>query len=155
MGSQFVTFTLAGALYGVDMLRVQAALRGQARTTVPLAEPSVAGFINLRGQVVLAIDLRTRLGLEPLAGDRQPMMVVVQVGGEPISLLVDDVGDVVDVEGRQLEAPPDTLRTSLSEVMLGVYQLEYSLLLVLDIDRVASAQDSSPSDTQHSTRRTP
>jgi len=155
MGSQFVTFTLAGALYGVDMLRVQAALRGQARTTVPLAEPSVAGFINLRGEVVLAIDLRTRLGFEPLAGDRQPMMVVVQVEGEPISLLVEDIGDVVDVEGLQFEAPPDTLPTSLREVMLGIYQLDDSLLLVLDIDRVAGVQDNVASDTQHLTRRTP
>ena len=67
------------------------------------------------------------------------MMVVVRVGGEPISLLVDDIGDVIDVEGRQLEAPPDTLPTSLREVILGAYQLEGSLLLALDIDRVTGA----------------
>jgi len=139
MSSQLATFTLAGAHYGVDMLRVQEALRDQARTTVPLAAPSVAGLINLRGQVVLTIDLRTRLGLEPLDADLEPMMVVVSVGGEPISLLVDDIGDVVDVEGRQLEAPPDTLPAALREVILGAYQLEGSLLLALDIDRVTGA----------------
>jgi len=139
MSSQLATFTLAGAHYGVDMLRVQEALRDQARTTVPLAAPSVAGLINLRGQVVLTIDLRTRLGLEPLGADLEPMMVVVRVGGEPISLLVDDIGDVVDVEGRQLEAPPDTLPAALREVILGAYQLEGSLLLALDIDRVTGA----------------
>lgn len=136
MSSQLATFTLAGAHYGIDMLRVQEALRGQARTVVPLAERSVAGLINLRGQIVLTIDLRTRLGLEPLADDLEPMMVVVQVAGEPISLLVDDIGDVVDVAGRQLEATPDTLQGSLREVILGAYQLEGSLLLALDIDRV-------------------
>ena len=138
MSSQLATFTLAGAHYGIDMLRVQEALRGQARTTVPLAAPSIAGLINLRGQVVLTIDLRTRLGFDPLADDLEPMMVVVTVDGEPISLLVDDIGDVVDVEGRQLEAPPDTLTPSLREVILGAYQLEGSLLLALDIDRVTS-----------------
>ena len=139
MSSQLATFTLAGAHYGVDILRVQEALRDQARTMVPLAAPSVAGLINLRGQVVLTIDLRTRLGLEPLGADLEPMMVVVRVGGEPISLLVDDIGDVVDVEGRRLEAPPDTLPSSLREVILGAYQLEGSLLLALDIDRVTGA----------------
>lgn len=138
MSGQLATFTLAGAHYGIDMLRVQEALRGQARTTVPLAEPSIAGLINLRGQVVLTIDLRTRLGFEPLDADLEPMMVVVRVDGEPISLLVDDIGDVVDVEGRRLESAPDTLAPSLREVILGAYQLEGSLLLALDIDRVTS-----------------
>lgn len=137
MSSQLATFTLAGAHYGVDMLRVQEALHDQARTMVPLAAASVAGLINLRGQVVLTIDLRTRLGLVPLGAGLEPMMVVVSVGGEPIGLLVDDIGDVIDVEGQQLEAPPDTLPTSLREVILGAYQLEGSLLLALDIDRVA------------------
>lgn len=139
MNSQLATFTLAGAHYGVDMLRVQEALRWQAWTTVPLAVPSIAGLINLRGQVVLTIDLRTRLGLEPLAAELEPMMVVVRVDGEPISLLVDDIGDVVDVEDLRLEPPPDTLPTSLREVILGAYQLEGSLLLALDIDRVTAA----------------
>jgi purine-binding chemotaxis protein CheW len=175
MSSQLVTFTLAGVRYGIAMLRVQEVLRGQPRTTVPLAEPSVAGVINLRGQVVLAIDLRTRLGLEPLAAGleplaagleplaagleplaagHEPMMVIVQVDGEPISLLVDDVGDVIDVGGRQLEAPPDTIPTLLREVMLGVYQLEDHLLLVFDIERVM-ASEANLHPTPESTRRTP
>ena len=121
------------------MLRVQEALRGQARTPVPLAADSIAGLINLRGQVVLTIDLRTRLGFEPMDAGLEPMMVVVEVDGEPISLLVDDIGDVVDVGGRRLEAPPDTLPDALREMILGAYQLEDSLLLTLDIDRVTSA----------------
>src|SRR5450759_2429935 len=84
MSSQLATFTLAGAHYGVDMLRVQEALRDQARTTVPLAAPRVAGLINLRGQVVLTIDLRTRLGLEPRA----------QVDGQDdLAAQVDQSGD--------------------------------------------------------------
>lgn len=138
MGSQLATFTLDGAQYGVDMLRVQEALRGQARTTVPLAAASVAGLINLRGQVVLTIDLRTRLGLGPLDANLEPMMVVVRVDDEPISLLVDDIGDVIDVADRHFEAPPDTLPTAMREVILGAYQLEGSLLLALDIDRITS-----------------
>jgi len=155
MSSQLATFTLAGALYGIDMLRVQEALRGQARTTVPLAEPGIAGLINLRGQVILTIDLRSRLGLEPLAADLEPMMVVVQVDGEVMSLLVDDVGEVVNVKGRRLEPPPDTLPTPLREMILGVYQLEGSLLLALDIERATGARGCFSSDTQNFTRSFP
>jgi len=153
MSSRLVTFTLAGTHYGIDMLRVQEALRGQVRTTIPLAEPGIAGFINLRGQVVLTIDLRTRLGVAAPPADLEPMMVVVEVDGEPISLLVDEVGDVIDVAGRRLEAPPDTLPTSLREVMLGVYQLQGALLLALDIDRAIGARGSFPVHTPQSTRR--
>jgi len=111
---------------------------GRRERGVPLAAPTVAGLINLRGQVVLTIDLRARLGMEPLAADLVPMMIVVEVDGEQISLLVDDLGDVIDIEEQQLAPPPDTLSTSSREVILGVYALEHSLLLALDIDRATS-----------------
>jgi purine-binding chemotaxis protein CheW len=155
MSSQLVTFTLAGAHYGIDLLRVQEALRGKARTAVPLAGPEVAGFINLRGQVVLTIDLRTRLGIETVPADVEPMMIVVDVGGEPISLLVDDVGDVIDVSGRRLEAPPDTLPSLMCELSLGVYQVEDSPLLVLDIDRVTGIEVAAVPAPDHGQGRIP
>jgi len=155
MSSQLVTFTLAGAHYGIDMLRVQEALRGPALTTIPLAGPGVAGFVNLRGQVVLTIDLRARLGIQAPAGDLEQMMVVVQVEGQPVGLLVDDVGDVVDVADRAPQAPPDTLPSSSRELLSGVYQLQDYLLLTLDLDRVIGAGASPPVDTQHPTRSTP
>ena len=139
MSRQFATFTVAGARYGIDVLRVQEALRSQARTTVPLAPPGISGLVNLRGQVVMLLDLRTRLGLEPLVSDAEPMMVVVEVGGEPISLLVDEIGDVVDVEDSQFETPPDTLPPALRGVILGAYKLEHGLLLSLDVDRATAA----------------
>ena len=139
MSRQFATFTVAGARYGIDVLRVQETLRAQTRTTVPLAPPGITGLVNLRGQVVMLLDLRARLGLEPLASDAEPMMIVVQVGGEPISLLVDEIGDVVDAEDEQFEMPPDTLPTALRGVILGAYKLEHDLLLALDIDRATAA----------------
>ena len=139
MGRQLATFVLGGAHYGVDVLLVQEALRSQERTPVPLAPAGVAGLVNLRGEVVLSVDLRHRLGLAPLAEDDEPMMVVVQVDGEPISLLVDEVGDVVDVEESQFETPPDTLEPALRELIVGAYKLPEGLLLALDVER-ATAQ---------------
>ena len=139
MSRQFATFTVAGARYGIDVLRVQEALRAQARTTVPLAPPGITGLVNLRGQVVMLLDLRTRLGLGPLAADAEPMMIVVEVDGEPISLLVDEIGDVIDVDDSQFETPPDTLPAALRDVILGAYKLDQGLLLALDVDRATAA----------------
>lgn len=135
MSRQLATFVVEGARYGVDVQRVQEALRWQARTRVPLAPRGLAGLVNLRGQVVLTVDLRVSLGLPPLTEDAEPMMVVVQVDGEPISLLVDEIGDVIDVEESQFETPPDTLPATLREVVVGAYKLDSGLLLALDVDR--------------------
>ena len=137
--TQYVTFTLGGALYGVDVTRVQEALRAHTRTRVPLAPVDVAGLVNLRGQVVLTIDLRPRLGVPPLKADAEPMMVVVQVDGEPVSLLVDEIGDVVDVGPERFEVPPDTLDVGLRRLITGAYKLESSLLLILDVDQAVAA----------------
>ena len=136
---QLATFTLDGHDFGVSVERVQEVLRHQPRTPVPLSSPAVGGLLNLRGQVVMTIDLRSRLGLAPLPHDAEPMMVVVQVDGEPISLLVDEIGDVIDVEEGQFETPPDTLPTALREVILGAYKLDKGLLLALDVDRATAA----------------
>lgn len=144
--SQYVTFTLADALYGVDVMRVQEVLRAQARTRVPLAPPDVAGLVNLRGQVVLTVDLRTRLGLAALV-DTEPTMVVVQVGGEPVSLLVDAVGDVVEVGPETFEPPPPTLDPQLRAVIRGAHKLEHRLLLVLDVDAAVAPHPVRPAPT--------
>lgn len=138
MSRQLATFSLAGADYGIDVLRVQEALRFQSRTPVPQAPAGTAGLVNLRGQVVLAVDLRVRLGLAPLSLDAEPMMVVVQVDGEPVSLLVDEIGDVVEVSEDQFESPPETLDPALRDVILGAYKLDGGLLLALDVDRATA-----------------
>ena len=138
MSRQLATFTVDGAQYGIDVLLVQEALRSVARTPVPLAPPGVAGLVNLRGEVVLAMDLRVRLGLEPMAADADPMMVVVQMGDESVSLLVDEVGDVVDVEDSQFESPPDTLPVAMRDAIRGAYKLPTGLLLYLDLAGVTA-----------------
>ncbi|MDC7121620.1 chemotaxis protein CheW [Cellulomonas fimi] len=137
--NRYVTFTIGDDLYGVDVLRVQEALRAHARTRVPLAPPGIAGVVNLRGQVVVTVDLRPRLGLPALAQDAEPMMVVVQVDGEPVSLLVDEIGDVLDVPVDDVGAPPETLDPDLRPLIRSACTLEDRLLLVLDVDEAASA----------------
>jgi purine-binding chemotaxis protein CheW len=138
MSTQFATFWLGEGLYGIEVQRVREVLRQQDLTRVPLAPDTVAGLINLRGQVVTTIDLRRRLGLAG-ADDGQPMLVVVLVDGESIALLVDRIGGVVDVLDDQFEPPPDTLVGTVRELVRGAYKLDGRLLLGLDVDAAVAA----------------
>ena len=139
MSTRMVTFTLDGHLYGVDVDAVQEVLRGQTRTRIPLAPGTLAGLINLRGQVLSAIELRVQLGLSDRDAETEPMLVVIRVDGEPVALLVDSIGSVVDVDADQFEPPPDTLAGASREMLLGAYKLEDQLLLALDVDRAVAA----------------
>ena len=138
MGSQVATFFLDGLYFGVDVLQVQEVIRFQPMTRVPLAPAMVAGLINLRGQIVTALDLRTRIGLSARPEGQLPMNVVVRTSEGPFSLLVDLVGDVADIEGSRLEPVPHTVDRQVAALISGVCQLERGLLLVLDVERVVA-----------------
>lgn len=134
MRKQIATFKLDERLYGIDVSRVQEALRLSGATPVPRAPRAVAGMVNLRGQVVLLIDLRARLGREPFGPGDQAMMLVVNIDGEPISLLVDQVGEVLEVDQGTFGPPPPTLEECLHDLVTGVYSLDNDLILALDVD---------------------
>jgi purine-binding chemotaxis protein CheW len=137
-GRQFCTFSVADHYFGLDVLRVQEVIRYQEMTRVPLAPPVVRGLINLRGQIVTAIDLRRRLGLGEGPADRQPLNVVVRGDDGAVSLLVDEIGDVLEVPDKLFERPPETLKGPARELILGAYKLPDRLLLVLDPDRTVN-----------------
>jgi purine-binding chemotaxis protein CheW len=138
---QFCTFLLSGYLFGVPVPRVQEVIRFQPMTPVPLAPPAVRGMINLRGQIVLAIDLRLRLSLPERPEGELPMNVVVRTPDGAVSLLVDQIGDVIDVQPSTFEPPPETLRGPLRQVILGVHKLSNSLLHVLDAEKACQVHD--------------
>ncbi len=138
--TQYATFTLADQWYGLEVERVQEVLRAQLCTPVPSAPPAIAGLINLRGQVVTALDIRTVLGLPERAQGKDPMNVVVRVKGEAMAFLVDVIGGVIDVDDSSFEPPPDTLAGQRREFIRGSYKLDGRLLMALDVDRTADAQ---------------
>ena len=132
---QLATFWLDGHLYGLEVEHVQEVLRAQSLTRVPQAPRAVAGLLNLRGQVVTAIELREKLGLPPRPEDTTAILIVVRLGGEVVSLLVDTIGDVVDVADGDFELPPDTLDGAVRELIRGAYKLDGQLLLAFDVHR--------------------
>lgn len=138
--SQYCTFWADGLYFGIAVGDVQEVMRAQDMTAVPLSHSAVEGLLNLRGEIVTAIDLRHRLGLRSWRAETEGaerMNVVVRSRGEVVSLLVDDIGEVLDTSHRALETAPSTVPAVVREVLDGVIALPDRLLLVLDADRAA------------------
>jgi purine-binding chemotaxis protein CheW len=143
---QYCTFFVNGHYFGVDVRTVQEVIRYQEMARVPLAPPVVRGLMNLRGQIVPAIDLRRRLKLSERPAALVPINVVVQTDDGAISLLVDEIGDVLEVPETAFERPPETLQGPARELIHGAYKLKERLLLILD---TAKALDLTPDNNLH------
>ena len=137
---QFCTFYVRGMFLGLEVTCIQEVIRAQPLTVVPLTQPVIAGLMNLRGQIVTAIDLRHRLGLPPREPDERPINVVVRTPDGAVSLLVDEIGDVIEVSDDEFERPPETLGDDARALIRGAYKLKDRLLLVLDAARTLDAE---------------
>jgi len=135
---QFATFFLNGLFFGVEVLKVQEVIRYQEMTRVPIAPAMIEGLINLRGQIIMAIDLRRRLEMPMRAEGQLPMNVVVRTDDGAVSLLVDEIGDVVEIEEDTYERLPETISGVARELIRGVYKLKERLLLILDTEKTVS-----------------
>ena len=133
---EFVTFTIAGQLFGVPVLKVQDVLSSYAITRIPLAPPEVMGSLNLRGRVVTAIDVRRRLGLAPIENTRDTMSIVAENEGELYSLMVDAVGEVLAMPASAYERNLPTLDANFRAYSDGIYRLDDKLRVVLDVNRL-------------------
>ncbi len=145
--NQYCTFYVDGLFFGVEVLRVQEVIRFQEMTPVPLASNVVSGLINLRGQIVTAIDLRRRLALADRDPAELPMNVVIRTDDGAVSLLVDQIGDVLEVDADNYERPPETLSGVARHLVLGVYKLKDNLLLILDTDQTVDLVEKTASVT--------
>ncbi len=140
MSEQYSTFQVGDLFFGVEVVKVQEVLRYQEMTRVPLAPGVVQGLINLRGQIVTALDMRSRLGLTQRPLDMTPMNLVLRSDEGAVSLLVDEIGDVLEVETDCYERVPETLPAEQRELIAGVCKLDGRLLLVLDTEKAMQLQ---------------
>jgi purine-binding chemotaxis protein CheW len=141
--TEYVTVTIGDHMFGLPIFRVQDVFVPDRLTRVPLAPAEVAGILNLRGRVVTAIDMRSRLDF----GAREPGQSVMAIGiefkGESYGLLVDAVGEVIQLHNSACEAKPSNLDPRLSRVAAGIYRLEGQLMVVLDVDRVLDIRNTA------------
>jgi len=141
----FVTVVLEGQSLGIPVLDVQDVLKEQKITNIPLAPVWVEGVLNLRGRIVTAIDMRRRLGLKAREDDAASMSVVVEHMGEPYSLQIDSVGEVLSLDDGDFEKSPVTLDPVWRDVSKGVYRLEKELLAILDVHKLLDLDNGSGS----------
>jgi purine-binding chemotaxis protein CheW len=133
---QFCTFFLEEFFCGIPVEQVQEVIRFQHMTAVPLAPPIFAGLINLRGEIITAIDLRQRLQMPGHKRPKEPLNIVIRTAQGPFSLLVDRVAEVIEVAEEDFEATPDTVRGPGKDVISGAYKLDQKLLLVFDTEKL-------------------
>jgi purine-binding chemotaxis protein CheW len=143
---RLATFTIDGSSFGVDVARVREVVRPQDVTPIPLAPPYVAGLINLRGEIVTALDLRVRLGAGARDGASMNMIMTTEHG--PVSLLVDEAGHVLEVDEATFEPAPTTLRGPARDLILGTYPLDDGLVMELDVARAIDETTPSGSDVE-------
>ena len=136
LARQYATFSVGGLFFGIEVLEVQEVLRYLEMTKVPLAPGVIEGLINLRGQIVTAVDMRSRLGLSKRSSEETPMNMVVRSEDGAVSLLVDEIGDVLEVKEDAYEPVPDHMPQEQRELISRIYKLDGRLLLVLDTERV-------------------
>ncbi|MDZ8029297.1 MAG: chemotaxis protein CheW [Nostoc sp. DedQUE11] len=145
------TFFLKGVYFGIDVQDVQEVIRPQAITPVPLAAPDICGLINLRGQIITVIDLQRRLEISQsetqlttkLVDVAQGFNIIVCSGDEIVSLLVDDVGDVLELPQNTFQPPPATLKGKMRQMLAGAYPLSDGFLLVLDTEKILNVNFKS------------
>ena len=142
MSEEFVTFTIAGQLFGIPVLQIQDVPSSYRITRIPLAPREITGSLNLRGRVVTAIDLRLRLGLPARPADAESKSIVAENGGELYSLMVDSVGEVLALSQSTYERNPPTLDAKFRAFSEGIYRLDEQLLVVLDVNRMLDYERS-------------
>ena len=134
--ARYCTFDVGGLLLGIDVAVVQEVLGRVATTRVPLADPCVAGLINLRGQIVTAVDARRRLGLSPRQPSAPETNVVIRTAHESVSLVVDSEGEVVNLTDADIAALPETVSPIIRSFVTGACHVDDRLLLLLDAPRL-------------------
>jgi purine-binding chemotaxis protein CheW len=138
--NQLCGFKIGNGFYAVHFLEVQEVIKPHILTQVPSAPTYIRGLINLRGQIVTAISIRTLFGLKD---DRKEdyMNIIVRSGESLYSLIVDEILDVIDVEDSTFEKTPDTLEDKIRRFISGVYKLDHQLLILLDLEKILNADN--------------
>ncbi len=141
-GSQYLTFQLGGEVYGVDILRVQEIKGYTAVTKIPNQPSYIKGVMNLRGTIVPIVELRTKIGMEVVEYTAHTVIVVVVVQGRIMGFVVDSVSDVLNIDKKEIQAPPQFGTKVDVSFLNGIAQCGDHLVALLNIDRLLTDGDA-------------
>lgn len=148
LAGKYLTFTLHGESYGIDVLKVREIIRQTEITSVPQMPEYVRGVINLRGKIIPVTDLRVRFGFDDVKDTDQTCIVVVQVKlpdgkNTQMGLIVDGVEEVINIASADIEETPDFGAQIATDYILGMAKVRGVVKTLLNIDRVLSATEVS------------
>ena len=138
---QLVTFSIDDEEFGVNILKVQEIIRIMEITRVPRSPEFVEGVINLRGRVIPIVDLRRRFGLAAIAHDKDTRIIVIELNSLVVGFIVDAVSEVLRIPADTVEPTPPVAAGVDSEYISGVGKLQDRLLILLDLDKLLTAED--------------
>ena len=142
--NEFVTFFIDGQIFGIPVSDIHEVFHPQAITRIPLAPPEIRGVLNLRGRIVTAIEVREKLNLLPLEQEQQSLMAIgVEIEGESYGLIIDRVGDVLQLPASKSETVPMNFDPVWQKFTTEIYRLEDELLIILDIKRLLDFETKS------------
>ncbi len=144
-GGKYLTFALGKEEYGLEILKVREIIGWMDITALPRTPPYVKGVVNLRGQVIVVIDLRAKFAMEPAGKTDQTCIIVVEIAhaGRKLStgIIVDRVSEVVEIPGGSIEDPPSLGTAVAADFILGMGKVGNAVKILLDIDKVLSASE--------------
>lgn len=146
---QLTTFLIDGHLFGIDVLKIEEVTGKQKVYEVPRSPNFIRGLVNLRGQIVTALGLRELFQKESSRSEDQ-MSVVCKIDGNLVALVVDSIGDVVEIERSLFESPPDTIPSEVRGFIKGIYKMNGQLMSVIDLGAIE--KEFSPTTEQPNTR---
>ena len=132
----YATFYVDDFYFGIPSATVVELTNATAITPVPMAPAAVSGLINLRGQIVTAIDLRRRLGIPPQPAPNETITVFMNHGGIMFGLVIDKISDILELDPQQFDKPPSHLPTAAADLIIGFHKLPDKLMFVLDVDKL-------------------
>jgi purine-binding chemotaxis protein CheW len=141
-GGKYLTFGLASEEYGLEILKVQEIIGIMNVTRIPKAPEFVRGVINLRGKVIPVVDLRLKFGIEGKEDTERTCIIVTQVARNShqvtMGIIVDDVSEVMDIDGALIEPAPEFGGSVDTHFILGMGKVDKKVVMLLDVDKVLS-----------------
>ena len=134
--SSYLGFYLGSEVYGLPLEQLREVSRVSHLRRVPGAPAGVAGLVNLRGEILCALDVRAILGLPPQASVQTPFLVALRGPGDPLGLIVDSIADIYSISPNDIEAPPSTWPAERAACFIGTARVTAGLMGVLDLERV-------------------
>jgi purine-binding chemotaxis protein CheW len=146
LAGKYLTFKLAEEEYGLEIIKVQEIIGLMPITKVPRVPDYIRGVINLRGRIIPTIDLRTKFDLERVEDTEKTCIIVVEVmspkGKINVGIIVDEVAEVLDVAGNEIDHAPEFGTNLHTDFILGVGIVKGEVKILLDIDKVLTTEEA-------------